>query len=98
MANSADPDQMPHSAVSDLVYTVCKCLLFANAYLFQYLGLLRYSKNISFVICIKIHIMAFHNKCLDKLIAIHAYLESGEYTGPKRVSSIVFSLWAFAFY
>ena len=33
IANSVYPDQMPHSAVSDLVYTV-------NAYLSQYLGLL----------------------------------------------------------
>ena len=26
MANSVDPDQMPHSAASDLVYTVCSDL------------------------------------------------------------------------
>ena len=24
-ANSVDPDQTPHSAASDLVYTVCQC-------------------------------------------------------------------------
>ena len=24
-ANSVDPNQMPHSAASDLVYTVCQC-------------------------------------------------------------------------
>ena len=36
MANSVDPDQMPHSAASDL------STLFAKAHLSHYLGLLQY--------------------------------------------------------
>ena len=38
MANSVDPDQMPHSVASDL------STLFAKAYLSQYLGLFQYNK------------------------------------------------------